>query len=462
MLRTCRSGCGLVHSPPYGSRCKTVIAWKMAGKDPKTGEQTLEAKMAEAGFTGREDPKYLEYLEQQMIKSIESQTEESRNMTQILARLERIEAKQAEQVVPVIATNASLLPASPPDRPHVPANSLPSQPAPPLQNEPGNPFPTVGLGAQSKVPLDYHYQHEGLPSSTPSGMFPPSQPRPYYRQSDSGIAGETSLHVDSQRAAFNAAVRGSTTTLPRAAPFLPHYTVPMSTPAGDPNQLFTQSTMPRTTGPATSDVVSGALSSALQQLSLAIDPTPASSSKGLVLRPEFYVQHKDQGVSVKSLDHTKLSYKQLVYGMGRIAKYLLINGGDFVSYLDHYNFVTMQASRHNFMDIAFVEYDRYIVDRYLSAESDSFTVDSLGVASHFHAGNMRVEKQSVPHSKPRYFHAKGKKYIDVQKDQVMPEGFPEDVCYNFNYKTCTGKCNKSHVCRSCKGKHSAVKCPGKQ
>ena len=214
--------------------------------------------------------------------------------------------------------------------------------------------------------------------------------------------------------------------------------------------------------PAPADYVSGYLTSALQQLSLAIDPTPSSTSKGLVLRPEYYIQHVDKGVPVKNIDHAKLSYKDLVAGMGRVMQYLVNVRGDYMSYLRHFNYILTQASRHQFQDQAFVGYDRYIVDQVVRGEAREFVAgDNLAVASYFHAGNLS-------HQKVTQFKGKGKPYGGYKSRRgdgekaVMPDGFPEDICYNFNYKSCTGKCGKSHVCRSCKKAHKATECPDKK
>ena len=124
--------------------------------------------------------------------------------------------------------------------------------------------------------------------------------------------------------------------------------------------------------PAPLDYVSGHLTSALQQLSLAINPTLSTTAKGLVLRREYYIQHHDEGLPVKSLDYTKLSYKELVSGMGCVLQYLVSVGGYFISYLKHYNYVTAQAARHQFSDHAFVGYDRYIVDQVVRGEAKEF------------------------------------------------------------------------------------------
>ena len=183
----------------------------------------------------------------------------------------------------------------------------------------------------------------------------------------------------------------------------------------------------------------------------------------MVLRPEYYIQHHDKGISVKNLDHSKLSYKELASGMGRVLQYLVSVGGDSASYLRHFNYVLAQASRHQFSDHAFVNYDRYIVDQVIRGDSREFVAgDNLAVASYFHAGNISQSKPVHPQTKRKpYFGFKSRKSGDAEKPG-MPEGFPEELCYNFNYKSCTGKCGKSHVCRACRKNHRAVDCPDKK
>ena len=137
---------------------------------------------------------------------------------------------------------------------------------------------------------------------------------------------------------------------------------------------------------------------ALEHLSQAIEPTVTTSTKGIQLRPEFYIQHEDQGVAVKAFDHTKLSYKQRFNGMGRVLQYLVSNGGDATSYLEHMNFVIKQAAAHNFMDQAYVAYDRAVVDKVICGPSKVFIAgDVLVVSSNSHAGNMLPVNPVTPH-----------------------------------------------------------------
>ena len=98
------------------------------------------------------------------------------------------------------------------------------------------------------------------------------------------------------------------------------------------------------------------LTDALAQLTLAVDPA-AGKSKGLFLRPEYYYQHVRSNTPLKQLDHTKLTYKDLVYGWFCVIEHLLSKGGDLGGYVGHCKFVAEQASTGSFVDAAFVNYD---------------------------------------------------------------------------------------------------------
>ena len=220
--------------------------------------------------------------------------------------------------------------------------------------------------------------------------------------------------------------------------------------------------------PAPADVINGPLTSVLQQLSVAIDPTPQASVKGLLLRPEYYVQHKDKGTPVKNLDHSKMTFKELMSGMGRVMLHLSNTGGNVTSYLGHFSFVTRKAGAHSFNDLAYVSYDRHVVDQFINGDTDEFVAgDLFGVALHFHAGNLNQPKPSFTQpGRGRGFRRGGRRpgWFDNDRQSgpdrepsVNPslEGFPEDICYNFNYKSCSGSCKKSHICRLCRGSHKA-------
>lgn len=203
-----------------------------------------------------------------------------------------------------------------------------------------------------------------------------------------------------------------------------------------------------------SDLVMGPLTAALSKLSDVIDPSTAIKSKGIFLRPEFYVQHKSNGVAICNLDHSKLTYRELCYGMDCVLVHLLKSGGDAASYASHKLFVSSQAKSNRFIDRALVDYDRHVVDKVIEGESSTFvTGDLLGVALCFHGGNTLPRQQE-----PRTSRVKKNRRQRDESDGGVPEDFPEHICYGFNYGKCTGACSKQHICRICKAKHKAVGC----
>ena len=117
-----------------------------------------------------------------------------------------------------------------------------------------------------------------------------------------------------------------------------------------------------------------------------------------------------------------------------------------------------------------------MVDQYINGEADTFVPgDLFAVALHFHAGNLVQEKpanNAFIRGCRRGFRQGGRQpWIDGERDRIRDkepqsqppamEGFPDDISFKYNYRSCTGKCNKSHVCRNCRGhyKTGAAQCP---
>lgn len=82
------------------------------------------------------------------------------------------------------------------------------------------------------------------------------------------------------------------------------------------------------------------LTSALQHLSNVVDPDATARSAGMLFRPEFYSLHKKENVPVRQLDHKKMTYKQLIYGMVCVAQHIRASGGEIDGYLGHLEFIT--------------------------------------------------------------------------------------------------------------------------
>ena len=389
MLKNC-SACLTKHTAPFGGYCKRTIQDTMAQKDPPT----------------REEPGYLEYLEEQLAAAKTKQIMDSTSLQSIMTRLDKLELStptttQTATTVTTTITSAPLTTTSTwSTRPTVVTGAPWS--APPFPSY--SPWTTRSTGAWSQLP-------------TPSALGNYGQPP-----------------------GFN-------------------YPMPSS---------FHRSSVGSHANVNASDVVNGPLTSVLSQLSQAIEPTVSTTTKGIEFRPEFYVQHVDQGIAVKSLDHTKLTYRELISGMTRVLDHLVTTNGEASSYLEHLVFVTKQASVHSFVDLAYVSYDKAVVDKFIKDPSKKFVAgDTLAVASHFHAGNMPQQHVNKKQSGRGRGSGRGRRtsgYSEFDRDSVpTPEGFPTDICYNYNYRSCSGvNCQKQHICRQCRGSHRAQGCQEKK
>lgn len=214
--------------------------------------------------------------------------------------------------------------------------------------------------------------------------------------------------------------------------------------------------------PAPADFIEGPLTTALERLSMAIDPTVDTRAKGSFLRPEFHVQHVDKQVPLKNIDHSKLNYSSLIYGMCKVIKYLLATDGDVKSYVDHMIYITKLGSLGEYTDMTFIAYDRAVIDAVLANEIPTFVAGyPIAASLNFHASNMirnQAEKQQNMWFRGR---GRGRGRGNRPRQSIIPDGFPEHICYDFNYKNCEG-CNKNHICRICNSAHKAINCPKKR
>lgn len=225
---------------------------------------------------------------------------------------------------------------------------------------------------------------------------------------------------------------------------------------------------------APADVAPTPLSAALQQLTSAIDPDSARKSTGIYLKPEFYVQFRDSNIQVKDLDHRKMSFRDLIYGMCCVLKHLKSVSGDVDSYLEHMTFILKTGQSELYQDVAFCDYNKFVTDKVIEGKSTSFIPsDSLGFSSHFHAATLNLDKQAELLAASQYNRGSGMgsrrgrrgRRGGVQRNQntsgsEAPDDYPEDNCFAWNYRKCfLQNCPKEHVCRICKQRHKAIGCP---
>ena len=413
MLKNC-TACDTKHTPPYGKYCKFL-----KGKT-----------MAKSAIPSRDDPAYLDYLEQELAAAKAGSLKEQDTMKSVLDRLEKLELTSVSQ--PVTTTASTPAVTSEPIVSMAGSASLSSTAGVGLRN----PWSTPPLPSVVSTPWS------APPFRTTASWFPPTV----------NLTG-SNLYP---------------TSVSTASPWNTAYGLPPPPPG---MHQRTSLGLPTARPSVVTAEVSSPLSSALEHLSQAIEPTIATSTKGILLKPEYYIQHVDQGTAIKSLDHTKLSYRDLMSGMSRVLEYLSTTGNAEAthSYLQHMIFLTKQASAHHFVDSAYVAYDRAVVDKVVKGQSHLFTAgDTLAVASHFHVGNLApsVNNNKRQTGRGRGFRGRGRgsSFFDYDRESsaAVPDGFPTDICFNYNYRSCSGaNCSKQHVCRQCKGMHRAQGCQEK-
>lgn len=142
------------------------------------------------------------------------------------------------------------------------------------------------------------------------------------------------------------------------------------------------------------------------------------------------------------------------------------------SYINHLKFASGMLHSHRFYDAGAIEYDRYIVDKFLKSKSGKFDPDPVGSSLTF---SPRIIPDSVDlclgasltkgtHSyiatkPPRRPAVRGAR---TSRSDEVPSDFPADICFLFNYRQCNDdNCTKSHVCRKCNGRHRADSCKSK-
>lgn len=198
--------------------------------------------------------------------------------------------------------------------------------------------------------------------------------------------------------------------------------------------------------------LSDPLTSALNQLSSVMDPDALSCNAGMIFRPEYHAQHRLQNIPTKNLDHKKMSYKHLMFGMVSVARYLYSTNSSIDDYLAHMEFITRHACEGSYVDNAYSDYDRH-VDRYLRNSSAGFVMaDPVAVGHSFHPAKLVGEggEGRNPGRNRRKSSKRG------QGNQV-PDGYPEQNCYFWNYKVCSAtNCSKNRICD---GAHKALGCP---
>lgn len=212
-------------------------------------------------------------------------------------------------------------------------------------------------------------------------------------------------------------------------------------------------------GPSPASLITAHLTKALAKL------TGDEEDEGKYLRPECYAQHD---IREKGRDHNKLDYVGLFYGWTCVAKFILKNGGNIQSYIDHIQYAAGMLNTKQFYDAGAVKYDRMIMDKYIEGKASTFSPDpvisTLTFSSRIvpegselcHGASITKGVASYLVNKPSRGRKRG--FQPRHYDEV-PQDFPNEICSYYNYRQCMDEgCQKSHTCRKCGAKHRADTC----
>lgn len=280
-------------------------------------------------------------------------------------------------------------------------------------------FPPTPTGLNPTPPVTYH-----LPSFTSSGIYGLPSPTqivtgtlsPTGIVSGSGGMGGTtwSNPPPSLPSAYSAP-----TSIGLSNPMSGHYGS-MSTPhyGGAPIPHAPIATTLSATAPAS--YLSGPLTAALQNI-VDSDVGPPGNH----LRPEFFVSHKPEGEPLKNVSYKSMSYRKLIHGMVLVARNIVTQGGDINSYLDHMEYLTRHGKNGDYTDMAYVEYDKIVIDDYIQNPSNGIKVGDTMAASYcFHD----VTRTKGPPSFSVQSGKKRKKPKNRQSD-LVPEDYPQENCW---------------------------------
>lgn len=229
---------------------------------------------------------------------------------------------------------------------------------------------------------------------------------------------------------------------PIASPY--HYTAPSMGHVTPPPP------MPSGGGAIPASYLSSPLTPVLQHLA-DLDPRQT----GMIYRPDYHVLHCEEGEPIKQVSHKNMSYRKLVHGMVLVARHIRKNGGDLDRYLAHMDYVTRHGKNADYMDSAYVEYDKMIIDDLVREPSSGLKVGDVMASSFCFHDVTRYHKSNNQPSIP----SKKKKKSKIRQGDQVPDDYPPENCFFWNYRTCVSpNCNRNHVCRICGENHRAMAC----
>lgn len=221
------------------------------------------------------------------------------------------------------------------------------------------------------------------------------------------------------------------------------------------------------------------LTDSINHLSLAVggDSRDSPSKQGTELRPEFHVQCKTRGVQASNMNSANMKSEELLYGMLCVFLYLEEKSLDTRGYLQHFKFVARHIMERQFTTLACIKYDKYVVDEVIAGKCKFESVNQVAAGLFLHGGAVMIRDrrgerstnasgigsrsglQSGRGGDPRQQTVNTLR--DCNRENVpsyMPENWPQEICFNYNVRSCMGKCVKLHVCSHCNLRHRLSDC----
>lgn len=142
-----------------------------------------------------------------------------------------------------------------------------------------------------------------------------------------------------------------------------------------------------------------------------------------------------------------------------VARNIIAQGGSVDTYLGHMEYVTRHGKNGDYNDQAYVEYDKIVIDNYVQNPSGGIKIGDTMAASYCFHDVTRVKPLSPVNIA---MNKKKRRNKPRQIDQI-PEDYPSENCFFWNYKTCmANNCGRNHVCRICGQDHKAPMCPNRK
>ena len=155
-----------------------------------------------------------------------------------------------------------------------------------------------------------------------------------------------------------------------------------------------------------------------------------------------------------------------------MAMYMYQSGRDIHTYLGHLKYMCDMVLTGPYHDRAAILYDQFVTREFISGRTDH-TFDQVGSSLFFNSNNIKTvsvpardqmsergrgDSHSASHQDNRAQNNRSRRREAFSNDN-LPPGFPDHVCFNWNYKQCGGKCSFEHICRKCRtSNHTALEC----